>query len=88
MQLLKVDFNARTEDDKVRLDTVGALQSLAETGTKPGDHVVLCDGEIRAIGRVCEGPEGLEAEVDWRSMEVVKITTEDATNINDGLKNA
>jgi len=62
---IKVDFNARTEDDRVRLNTVCSKASLVDWPQEPGNSVIVSDGEVRASA-VIEFLDGeLVAKVDW-----------------------
>jgi hypothetical protein len=71
MTTIFVDFNARTEGDRIRLNTDASLRSLAETGAKPGDRVLLTDGELRVEGQLEEGEEGLLAAPAWETLEQI-----------------
>ena len=74
MTTLYADFNARTADDRVRLNVVGSQESLAATNVQPGTWVWLSDGEVRAGALLENGPEGLVARVSWETAEDVVPT--------------
>ena len=66
MPVIYADFNARTEDDRVRLTTVGSRRSLAKTPVAPGESVWLFDGEMKVRAVVETSATGkLLARVDW-----------------------
>ena len=76
MSSIYADFNARTADDRVRLDTVGSQQSVAEEGVGAGTWTWLTDGEIRAGAQLEDSVDGLVARVAWETVEHVPTTDE------------
>lgn len=65
------DFNARTSDDRVRLDTVGSRASLIDHEVRPGDWVWLSDGEVRVRALVEHEDGKLFARVAWETTRKV-----------------
>lgn len=64
---IRVDFNARTKEGLVRLDTVGAKKTLPKSAGE-GDDVVLTDGEIE-VQAVLEEQDGvLLARCRWGTL--------------------
>ncbi len=76
MTTIYADFNARTPDDRVRLDTLGSQQSIQQAAVEPGMWVWLTDKEVRAGGLVQQSADGLVARVAWETVEHVP-TSED-----------
>jgi len=76
MTFIEVDFNARTEDDRVRLDTSGSKRSLLETSARVGDWVWLSDGEVRVGGLIEESHGRLVAKVAWETTEHIPTPEE------------
>jgi len=67
--VIEVDLNARTPDDRVRLNTRGAQRSLRDQAVKPGDWLWLRDGTIR-VGAQIEGVgDQLLARPAWETLE-------------------
>jgi hypothetical protein len=70
---LWVDFNARTEDDRIRLDTEGSKESLRKLDAQAGDRFYLGDGEVRVVGVLDLDADGRwYACPDWKTLEDVE----------------
>lgn len=65
--MIRVDFNARTKDGCVRLDTVGAKKTLPKNIAE-GDDVVLTDGEVEVQAVVEEQDGELVARCRWGTL--------------------
>lgn len=52
MMATYADFNARAASDRIRLDTVGSLESLRETPVLEGDWVWLSDDQLRVGAQI------------------------------------
>lgn len=65
--MIKVDFNARTEDGLVRLDTKGAKATLPKSA-KAGDVVWLEDDEMEVEALLEERDGKLLARPRWGSL--------------------
>lgn len=63
------DFNAADVDGSIRLDTIGSIQSLAETSAQVGDRVWISDGEIRTVAILRQKEDGLVADPVWETLE-------------------
>ena len=48
MTTIYADFNARTADDRIRLDPLGSKKSIAAGRVAAGTWVWVTDGEVRA----------------------------------------
>jgi hypothetical protein len=81
MVTLYVDFNARTEDDCIRLDMAGARRSLELTNVQPGQWVWLSDGELRVGGHVEEERGQLLARPDWTTLEDLSPSDDGQPNL-------
>lgn len=68
MKTIWADFNARTTDDRIRLNTIGSVRDVIEAGAKPGDQVWLSDGEVRIAAVVEEDEHGLVARPVWETI--------------------
>ncbi len=69
MQIVFADFNAMTEDGKVRLNCRGSQEDLQAHGLGVGDRVWLSDGELQVAGLVEASPDGgLVAAIDWQTL--------------------
>jgi tetratricopeptide (TPR) repeat protein len=80
------DFNARTRDDRVRLNTVGSKQSLSETGAGPGAWVWLSDGEMRSGAVIEDSSEGVVAQVAWETAEEIVHGDVLAKDVDEALR--
>jgi tetratricopeptide (TPR) repeat protein len=69
--MIWADFNSRTEDDRVSLETRGSRESLAKTPVSPGEWVWLSDGDIRVGAQVEQRDGHLYARPVWETMEDV-----------------
>jgi tetratricopeptide (TPR) repeat protein len=69
VSVLNVDFNARTADDRVRLDTIGAAAAVLKSRITPGTWAWLTDGEVRVGGQIQQTEGGLVARVAWETIE-------------------
>jgi tetratricopeptide (TPR) repeat protein len=77
--MIHVDLNARTENDRVRLSTRTAAQSLKGHSLQPGEWVWLTDDELR-VGAQIETANGqFFARPEWKTrLEIV--THEDVSH--------
>jgi pyruvate kinase len=64
---VRVDFNARTKEGLVRLDTVGAKKTLPQD-VGEGDRVWLTDGEIEVAALLEVHGGVLLAHPDWGTL--------------------
>jgi hypothetical protein len=65
--MIRVDFNARTQDGCVRLTTKGAKATLPKN-VGVGDDVVLTDGEVEVQAVVEEQDGALVARCRWGTL--------------------
>lgn len=70
MKCINIDFNARTDNDWIRLDTAGARTSLAAANIGPQDTWVwLTDGELRVPARLVDLDVQPVARPLWEAIE-------------------
>ncbi len=72
MKSIWADFNARTEDDRVRLDAAGSKKSLVEARATVGEYALLTDGEVCVVGMIEDRDGQLVARVDWSTKTEVQ----------------
>lgn len=63
--MIWADFNARTQDDLISLETKGSKASLASIEVKEGDTVWLTDGEICVKAKIEKWGGKVFARPDW-----------------------
>jgi hypothetical protein len=69
MMTIYADFNALTEDRSICLTTVGSRADIQEHGVRPGDRVMLSDGELQVEALVAEDARyGLVGIPSWETM--------------------
>src|ERR1019366_6209884 len=68
MKTMRADFNARTSDNRVRIDTPLSKRAIAEVSVGPGTWVWLQDDDVRAPARLENEQVAL---VVWRLLEDV-----------------
>jgi len=74
MKTIDADFNALTDEARVRLGTRGSRQSMASQGVRAGDWVWLTDGDLFAGARVVDDPvEGRVGEPAWETLADVSL---------------
>lgn len=52
MLTIWADFNARTAEDNISLETDGSRADITKFGIHPGSYVWLSDGEMRVVAKV------------------------------------
>jgi tetratricopeptide (TPR) repeat protein len=69
MKTIWADFNARTESDRVRLDTRGSIESLSKTPVSPDEWIWLTDDEVTVGAQVESAGNSLLARPAWDTVQ-------------------
>lgn len=67
MKIVYADFNARTKENTIRMNTVGSIRSLTEHCVQSGEWVWLSDGEIQVVAQIV----GTIAYPIWETLKEV-----------------